>query len=102
MSSSTQSVTELVLGGEVTVTVLAELRVQFLAAIDGQGPIQVRTHDVTYLDAAALQFLWALRRECSVRARPIWIQPPSAEVLRDAQQLGMQDVFFNPSATVSR
>ena len=102
MSASTQSVTELDLCGEVTVAVLADLRVQFLSLIDGQGPIQVRTHEVTYLDAAALQFIWALRRECSARARPLWIETPSPAVLRDAQRLGMQDVFFNPPATVSR
>lgn len=102
MSASPQSVTEFDLRGEVTRAVLAELRVQFLSLIDGQGPIRVRTHEVTYLDAAALQFIWALRRECNARARPISIETPTPAVLKDAQRLGMQDVFFNPPATVSR
>lgn len=99
-SSSTPApqrpVTDLSLDGDVTISVLAELRGRFLAALEGQGPIRVRTREVTYLDAAALQLIWALRRECEMRARPIWVETPRTAVLKDAQRLGMQDVFFNP------
>jgi anti-anti-sigma factor len=86
--------TELVLDGEITVSCLDDVRSRFLAAMAGQGELYVRTRDLTYMDAAALQLLWALRRECSASGRTLRIEPPRDSILRDASRLGMQDVFI--------
>jgi ABC-type transporter Mla MlaB component len=96
--SGPEVATELVLAGEVTVNCLDGIRTQFLDALIGHGPIHVNTKDLAYIDAAALQLLWALRRESEVRGRPLLIDVPSESVLKDVQRLGMQCVFENVRA----
>lgn len=86
----------LVLDGELTVQVAADLKALFLAAIDsGDGDLEVDLSAVSELDTAGLQLLLMLQRQADRRGRTLRLVDPSLAV-QEVLALARLDLGLEP------
>jgi len=81
------------LPGTIDIACAAELKHEFLNALQGGKRIQVKIGDVSDLDVTALQLLWAARRAAKKSGIDFALSGEPAEpIKRQLAELGMEDL----------
>jgi len=79
----------MVLSGALTVEHAPQLKQRLLAQLEAGAPVQLHGHDVSQLDGAGAQLLYAFVRDASRRGTTTrWISA-SRELVEAARMLGM-------------
>ena len=85
--------TRIVLRGSVDIGSVEELKAAFLDALAGGKEIEIAFEEVTGFDVAALQLLWAARRESKRVGLKLAITGLQTGVLKNClAEVGMQEV----------
>lgn len=92
-SPTGEKAASLAVQGELTLANLASFRANVLETLDRTNDLILRLDGATYLDAAAFQCIYALRREASHRGSSLTIENVPDAIRADAAMLGMTAVF---------
>ena len=82
-----------VLGGEIDIAAVHELRAEFAALTDGSRPVTIDLRDVSFIDSSGIEALVAARRDAERAGGSVVLLAPSPAVARVLEVAGLDDVF---------